>query len=513
MRPPLLPYDTTDDALARATWSRLAEPGDKAAAALVVALGPADAIDWLLGEALDEDGRPRQAPRPPLPPVQDAAGARAQWARAAGRWAPRLPDLDIRRELDILERLGGSLITPADPWWPPGLDDLAQPPPCLWLRGDPALLVSAAQRASRDHEANPPAAAAQPAIGVGTAAQPGAPKVQARAPQAEEEPGCRGAASSGSALGAEDEPTDSVPVMSSAAPGDGSATAAAAPAAAERPALVPLPTREDRVPPGPGAGIAVALVGARAATRYGERTASQLGEDLAAQGCVVVSGGALGIDAAAHRGALMGGRTLCVAAGGVDRLYPSANAELQEAVIAHGALLAEVPPGCQPGRHRFLTRNRLIAALCQATVVVEAAWRSGALATARQAQDLGRPLGAVPGPVTSMESVGCHRLLRAGAVCVTDAEEVLELALPVGATDPDGRKAADPANQGEGLLDGLEPDSAVVLDALPARGSASMDSLIPASGLAEREVIAALGLLELAGRVERDGSRWRRRRT
>ena len=145
------------------------------------------------------------------------------------------------------------------------------------------------------------------------------------------------------------------------------------------------------------------------------------------------------------------------------------------------------------------------------TVVVEAAWRSGALSTARHARDLGRALGAVPGPVVSRESVGCHRLLREGAVCVTDADDALELITPVGTLDPDAERSRASDRQTGGLLDGLEPVSAAVLDAMPARGAAEVAGLARVAGLSEREVRGALGLLELAGRVRRDGERWRRR--
>ena len=126
-----------------------------------------------------------------------------------------------------------------------------------------------------------------------------------------------------------------------------------------------------------------------------------------------------------------------------------------------------MPPGCQPGRHRFVSRNRVIAAISQATIVVEAAWRSGALSTAHRALELGRQLGAVPGPVTSMSSVGCHRLLRKGAVCITDTDDALELLTPLGTVDADAVKEQDPALTGGGLLDGLDPDASLVLDAMP----------------------------------------------
>ena len=433
-----------DEALARATWSRLAEPADHAACALVGNLGAGPALAWLLDEALDCEGSPLPAPRPPIAPRGDAAAASAAWSRAAARWAPRLTGLDIRRELDALERLGGSLILPTDPWWPIGLDDLEHPPHCLWVRGDPALLPS---QCHEGHE------------------------------------GCEDTEG--------DEDREGEP------PGRSSVGA--------------LRTRADLVAAGPGTGRALALVGARASTDYGERMAARIASDLTTWGVVVVSGGAFGIDAAAHRGALRSGPTLSVSAGGVDRLYPTGNADLLHAIIDTGALVAEVPPGCRPGRHRFLTRNRLIAALSEATVVVEAAWRSGALSTARHARDLGRGLGAVPGPVTSMESVGCHRLLRDGAVCITDAEDALELVAPLGSVDPEATRAAVPGNAGSGLLDGLTGEASMVVDALPARGAATVGALARVAGLSEQDVVSTLGLLELSGRVERDGSRWRRR--
>lgn len=446
-----LPYDYHDPALARATWSRLAEPADQAACALVAQLGAPAALDWLLQEALDDRGGLRSAPRPPLPVAGDAAQASARWAQAAARWSPRLEGLDLRREIEVLERLGGSLIVPGDPWWPAGLDELAEPPFCLWLRGDPSLLA-----------------------GAGAAQEPGPPPE----PRAGDEP-----------VGAPSGPTP------------------------QTPAPRPPEAWEGRDGKAPGHGARVALVGARAATRYGEEVASGLAAQLASRGALVVSGGAFGIDAAAHRGALREGRTISVSAGGVDRLYPAGNTDLLQAVIATGALVAEVPPGCQPGRHRFLTRNRLIAAIAQAVIVVEAAWRSGALSTAHHAMELGRPVGAVPGPVTSMASVGCHRLLRKGAICITDVDDALELVGPLGSVDADAARAEDPRLAGSGLLDGLDPVSAVVLDALPARASTTTEALVRACGLSPRETTAALGLLELEGRVERTGQGWRRRRT
>ena len=252
----------------------------------------------------------------------------------------------------------------------------------------------------------------------------------------------------------------------------------------------------------------VALVGARASTSYGDRVAVDLARGLVDARFAVVSGGAYGIDAMAHRGTLAaGGRTLVVLAGGVDRAYPAGNARLlEDAVTSGGALVAEVPPGSLPTRSRFLQRNRLIAAWASATVVVEAAWRSGALSTAHHATRTGRPVGAVPGPVTSMASTGCHRLLRDGiAVCVTDAAEVVELAGDVG---PD----AAPERAGERhALDGLDEGARRVHDALSPRSSRAVDVVARGAGLTPREATDALGLLELAGLAVRGCDGWRAR--
>ncbi|MGW6131243.1 DNA-processing protein DprA [Cellulomonas sp. NPDC055163] len=256
-------------------------------------------------------------------------------------------------------------------------------------------------------------------------------------------------------------------------------------------------------------GRSVALVGARASTAYGERVAVDLAEGLAAGGVCVVSGGAYGIDAAAHRGALAaGGPTVALLAGGVDRAYPAGNATLLERVLEHGgSVLSEIPPGGAPSRSRFLMRNRLIAAVSRATVVVEAAWRSGALSTAHHAAALLRPLGAVPGPVTSVASAGCHRLLREGAaICVTDVAEVLELAGPLGpAPEQDRPEDARPH-------DGLDWVADRVLDALSLRSAADVDTLARRAGLSPRDVRGALGSLELAGLAELRTTGWRRTR-
>jgi len=432
-----LPFDIDDPALAAAAWSRLTEPADETAGALVAHLGAAGALAWLLDQQ-QAGATPRALPPSRTAPdleatpwgstataPQDAAEvsvlgpsssddgaravgppsrggtARAQRSLAAGvaRWSPRLDGLDPRSELRVLARTGGTLLLPTDERWPRGLDALGTAAPfALWVRGDADLADT-----------------------------------------------CR---------------------------------------------------------------RSVAIVGARASTSYGEHVAAQIAAGLTDRGFAVVSGGAYGIDAVAHRGALLAdGRTVAVMAGGVDRFYPQGNHDLLRRATESGAVVSEVPPGSAPMKQRFLSRNRLIAAMACATVVVEAAWRSGALSTVRHAADLLRPVGAVPGPVTSMASGGCHQLLRDGiATCVTDAAEVAELAGSAGsdaATAPTG-----PRREG----DDLDRTARAVLDALPARAGADVSSLVRVSGRSLPEVLGALGVLELRGLAQADGTRWHRPR-
>lgn len=373
--------------LARAAWSRLVEPGDLVAGALVEALGPVEAWEWVRA-ALDR-GRADGGPQEGL-----GQQARAQLDRALGGWAARWDGVDPRRDVDGIVRLGGRVLVPEDPGWPASLDDLGPATPaCLWQLGE-----------------------------------------------------------------------------------------------------APLVRLVDR---------SVAVIGARACTSYGERVAAEIVGGLVDAGWTVVSGGAYGIDAVAHRAALAaGGRTVAVLAGGLDRPYPAGNVRLLAAATQEGALISEVPLGSVPSRTRFLQRNRLIAALTRATVVVEAAWRSGALSTAGHAAGLLRPVGAVPGPVTSAASAGCHRLLRDGAaVCVTDAAEVLELA--------GGRPAPEPIlDLAPG--DGMGPMARRVLDALPLRSGVPAEALTRPAGLALGDLLACLGRLELAGFAVQHDGRWRR---
>ncbi|MDR0627421.1 MAG: DNA-processing protein DprA [Bifidobacteriaceae bacterium] len=374
-------FDCDDPILARAAWSRIAEPADQEAGALVQSLGPSAALRWLFGD------RPE--------PMDE------RLSRARERWRPRLDGLDPKRELKALARLGGCLLTPEQPGWPSGLDDLGYRAPfSLWVRAD------------RDT-----------ALGLG-----------------------------------------------------------------------------DRLRP------AVAIVGTRASTAYGEMVTASIVSDLAERGVAIVSGGAFGIDAAAHRAALaVDGFTVAVMAGGVDRLYPLGNETLLKAVAAAGAVISELPPGAAPRRERFLSRNRLIAAMGAATVVTEAGWRSGSQRTANDAAELLRAVAAVPGPVTAAQSAGCHRLIRQGvATLVTGADEVRELMAPLGLVT-----LVEPT-VGAGPIDGLAPNERLVFDSLPLRRSASLSALVSASGLPTPQVMASLARLERSGRAEQSGGTWRK---
>ena len=379
---------------ARVAWSRLVEPGDAVAGALIDVLGPVDALAWVRQQAVD---RAPHAQTPARSEVLRALGpeASARVGRAVQRWAPRLATLDPESDLRHIAALGGTVVVPEDDTWPARLDELgAARPACLWVRGESDL------RALLD--------------------------------------------------------------------------------------------------------VSVALIGSRACTGYGEHVTSDLAAGVVDRGWTVVSGGAYGIDAVAHRSAVaVGGRTVAFLAGGADRLYPAGNAHLLRAVIERGgAVVAEVPPGGVPSRTRFLQRNRLIAAAAAGTVVVEAAWRSGALNTAGHAAALMRPVGAVPGPVTSAASAGCHRLLRdGGAVCVTDADEVVELVGPAG-TVPPVRSVV------RGALDGLGEEARRAADALPRVRPVSLEAVMLAAGLTVHETRAALGVLEMAGVARQQAGGW-----
>jgi len=230
---------------------------------------------------------------------------------------------------------------------------------------------------------------------------------------------------------------------------------------------------------------AVAVVGARACSSYGRSVARSLGRELAAAGLVVVSGMARGIDGDVHRGALEDGVTVAVLGCGIDRDYPAAHAELARRICERGLIVSEYEPGIEPAPWRFPARNRIIAGLCEATVVVEARERSGALITADFALEEGRDVFAVPGEITSALSAGTNALIRLGAIPVTCAGDILELFDLVPAK-PEGAP--------------LGPDAQALLESLRDR-ALTADELMRVSGVQPAQASAALVELELGRRV------------
>jgi len=248
----------------------------------------------------------------------------------------------------------------------------------------------------------------------------------------------------------------------------------------------------------------IALVGARAATGYGEHVAMEASAGLVDRGYTIVSGAAYGIDGMAHRAALASsGQTIAVLAGGVDRFYPSGHEALLTRIVDEGAVVSELPCGAAPTKWRFLQRNRLIAAMSGATIVLEAGWRSGSLNTAGHAAALGRPLGAVPGPVTSAASAGCHRLIREfDAVCVTSADDMAELApLP-------GGGAAHDAEPEQGGASEPSAERVRITDALSTRSARLVDDIAARSGLSIATVQSVLGAMQLDGNAVERASGW-----
>ncbi|WP_428961457.1 DNA-processing protein DprA [Micromonospora fluostatini] len=244
----------------------------------------------------------------------------------------------------------------------------------------------------------------------------------------------------------------------------------------------------------------VAVVGARAATGYGVHVATDLGYGLAERGWTVVSGGAFGIDAAAHRGTLTaGGVTVAVLACGVDRPYPVGNTALFDRIAETGLLISEWLPGAEPFRPRFLIRNRVIAAATRGSVLVEASARSGATQTLRRAAGLRRPAMVVPGPVTSALSVGAHELLREEphTRLVTGVAHVLE---EVGRI---GSDLAPPARGPERPTDHLDDEATMLLESMPRRGVTGLDAIAARAGVAARTALRKLALLEQLGMVVR----------
>ncbi|MFD4366539.1 DNA-processing protein DprA [Rhodococcus sp. NPDC058521] len=238
----------------------------------------------------------------------------------------------------------------------------------------------------------------------------------------------------------------------------------------------------------------ISVVGTRAASGYGEHVTAEIAGDLALDGWTIVSGAAFGIDGAAHRAALgVGGLTIAVLACGVDRAYPAGHARLLRQISQNGLVVSEYPPGTTPAKHRFLARNRLVAALSDGVVVVEAGWRSGARNTATWGRRMSRPVMAVPGPVTSASSAGCNRMIREGeARLVARAVDVVEEAGPIGLADTEDDTVARDT-------DSLDGNALLVHEALPTRGFRSVPEVSVESGVPIAIVRSMLAQLELDG--------------
>jgi DNA processing protein len=395
-----LDRDAILDRFARATWTGLAEPGDRTAGLVVDTLGATVALDgvvadWRLANwtaALERAGFDDL-------PVAELAG---EIVTATARWKPRLNSGQAMTALRQAARYSVKLLIPGAPGWPDGLAGLGMHAPiALWVRGTDAGLAALAQ--------------------------------------------------------------------------------------------------------------SIALVGARAATGYGEHVAMEAAAGLVDRGFAIVSGAAYGIDGMAHRAALASkGMTVAFLAGGVDRFYPSGHDTLLTRIVADGAVVSELPCGQPPTKWRFLQRNRLIAAASQATVVLEAGWRSGSLNTAHHAAQLGRPIGAVPGPVTSAASAGCHRLIQElTATLVTNAAEMAGLLPDALPGDGFGRDAGTTAVAAE---TGLKPDHVRLFDALSVTAPRTCADIAARAGMSFAEVQALLGGLELDGQVVERDRGWIRKR-
>lgn len=375
--PPLGSSEQHDSLFARVVWSRLAEPADAAAGALIAALGPSTALDLLVSRA---------STRELLDAALDASGAEIDARRlAAGikRWLPRLDRDASLADLDAAVAHSMQLLTPGcdGAGWPAALDDLGEHAPLLlWVHGSTEVLSARA----------------------------------------------------------------------------------------------------------------LAVVGARACTGYGAHVTAEFTDTACTTGAVIVSGAAYGIDAVAHRTALAAGTpTVAVVAGGVDRHYPAAHQQLFERIAESGAVCSEMVPGAAPTRWRFLMRNRVIAALASATLVTEAGARSGSLNTAGNAAELGRPLGAVPGPVTSAASTGCHRLISEyAAALIASPDDVRQL---LGVEVPPELPAEARASV----------QHTRVVDALPLRGARTLAETAKRAGLSITETREALAELEVVGTVAR----------
>lgn len=259
----------------------------------------------------------------------------------------------------------------------------------------------------------------------------------------------------------------------------------------------------------------VALVGSRDPSIYGTEATTHLAAELARRGYTVISGGAMGIDIAAHRAALtqQGSDlpTIAFMAGGLDRLYPAQNSDALNMIVDRGLIMSEVSVGNTPTRWRFLERNRLIAALARHTIVVEARWRSGALNTARHAMEIGRTLWAVPGQINSPNSVGTNRLLRDGlAQTLTEAADILEYDAAAGFELGTEHESEWDRVTSSSALDELTERQGRVWDDLSPRSYRGVDEIAAALGLSARDVMADLFHLGRCGLAESSGTSWRK---
>lgn len=391
-----LDRDAIRDRFARATWTGIAEPGDRTAGLVVAALGAAEALDAVVA----------RWPAPQWAAAVTQSGVdgvpEAEFQQAIERWQPRLKSAAALLAVRQAARYGARLLVPDAAGWPVGLDDLGlHAPIALWMRGTDAALAA-------------------------------------------------------------------------------------------------LDT-------------SIAIVGARAATGYGEHVTMEISAGLVERGYAIVSGAAYGIDGMAHRAALAShGITAAFLAGGVDRFYPSGHDALLTRIVEEGAVLSELPCGQPPTKWRFLQRNRLIAAASQATVVVEAGWRSGSLNTAGHAAEIGRPIGAIPGPVNSAASAGCHRLIRDyGATLVTSADEVAELH---GFSPQNGTTLQVESTPRVELVETPErstnPEQTRLLDALSFSSPRETSDIAARAGLSIAAVQALLGALEIEERVTERERGW-----
>jgi DNA processing protein len=388
-----LDRDAIRDRFARATWTGIAEPGDRTAGLVVAALGAADALDGVVARwpAAEWVAAVQRAGVDGVP--------ESEFQQAVERWQPRLKSAAALLAVRQAARYGARLLVPTAPGWPQGMDDLGlHAPIALWMRGTDAAMAA-------------------------------------------------------------------------------------------------LDT-------------SVAIVGARAATGYGEHVTMELSAGLVDRGFAIVSGAAYGIDGMAHRAALAShGMTAAFLAGGVDRFYPSGHDALLTRIVEEGVVLSELPCGQPPTKWRFLQRNRLIAAASQATVVVEAGWRSGSLNTAGHAAEIGRPIGAVPGPVNSAASAGCHRLIRDyGATLVTSAEDIAEL--HGYAPHPLDASRIEPDSRDEQVERPASPEQTRLLDALSFSAPRETSDIAARAGLSIAAVQSLLGALEIDERVTERERGW-----